>query len=470
MQANTTQSSAIVSSGKKVISAGVAGLDITPSRLISLQGYGNRNGLATGTLDHLEARAIVFGDGTTYTAIVSADLLGFDSTSVQRIRQAVEERCGVPGRNIMITCSHTHSAPSVQRLAGSPPDDEYLEWVESRVVDSVVEAASAMSPITLGVGQGFADFNVNRRRQTSSGVVLEPNPAGDVDHRVHVLRIDHAQTLHGSGMLGSQMLLRCNPMALLFAYPCHATSLMDDNTRYSADFPGAARRFVESIYGEKTLAMYLPGCSGDIRPHLVGPDAGFRSASDHELTILGRLLGTAVVQGAESTVPGSIDQLGITSKKVTLPFSHVPHKAELLAAAGDDMHGMWANKLLEELERGYLPRSVEGEVQVMRLGNHIIVATSGETMLGIGRAIEHGLDSLGLIESSRGDRALVLGYANGNVGYLCTATSFGEGGYEPIESFDYYLKPGPFKPEIEKTLVKTALDLALELDQTLQQE
>ena len=374
-------------------------------------------------------------------------------------------------RNIMVTCSHTHSAPAVQRLAGSPPDDEYLEWVEGRLVDAVVEAAGDMGPITLASGEGEADFSVNRRLRTASGVEMGPNPAGDVDHRVQVLRIDHAQAPHAPGTLGSRTLPKTDPMALLFAYPCHATSLMSDNSRYSADFPGAARRFVESVYGDKTLAMFLPGCSGDLRPHLVGPDGGFRSSSHHELTILGRLLGAAVVHGSESAISGPAGELAVTSRAVSLPFSHVPDEAELRAAAGDDMHGNWANELLGQLERnGVLPESVEAEVQLMKLGSHMIVATSGETMLGIGRAVEQGLGSLGLIDPSRGDRALVLGYANGNVGYLCTATSFFEGGYEPITSFDYYLSPGPFKPEIESTLVNAAIDLALELRAKSQQE
>ena len=56
--------------------------------------------------------------------------------------------------------------------------------------------------------------------------------------------------------------------------------------------------------------------------------------------------------------------------------------------------------------------------------------------------------------------ALALGYANGNSGYLCTAAAMFEGGYEPARAYKYYLRPGPFAPEIEPTLIQTALDLA----------
>ena len=56
------------------LSAGTAAAIITPERPMQLQGYDR--GPSTGTLDPLEARAIVFDDGNTQAAIVTADLIG----------------------------------------------------------------------------------------------------------------------------------------------------------------------------------------------------------------------------------------------------------------------------------------------------------------------------------------------------------------------------------------------------------
>ena len=74
-----------------------------------------------------------------------------------------------------------------------------------------------------------------------------------------------------------------------------------------------------------------------------------------------------------------------------------------------------------------------------------------------------GLVELGLADPARGDLTLTIGYANDYVGYLCTASAFGEGGYEPATAYPDYLRPGPFSPEVEAALVSTALGLALEL-------
>ena len=73
------------------LSAGVSGVDITPGRPTTLQGYSSRDGLATDVCDRLAGRAIVLNDGTTSTSIVSADLIGLDVTSVQRIRKLAED-------------------------------------------------------------------------------------------------------------------------------------------------------------------------------------------------------------------------------------------------------------------------------------------------------------------------------------------------------------------------------------------
>lgn len=158
-------------------------MDITPGRPTTLQGYSSRDGLATDVCDRLAGRAVVQDYGTTSPSIVSADLIGLDVTSVQRIRKLAENRCDVLGRNVMIACSHTHSGPDVQRMAGSPPDEEYLEWVEGKLADAIVTASRVMRPVRLSAGHVHADFNVNRRKHTSDGVVMHPNPAGDVDNR-----------------------------------------------------------------------------------------------------------------------------------------------------------------------------------------------------------------------------------------------------------------------------------------------
>ena len=446
-----------------MLKAGTAVATITPERPSYLQGDGKRMGRATGTLDSLEARVIALDDGTTAAAIVSVDLLGLDAAFVARIRDAAAEASPIPPGNVMVVCSHTHAGSAIQTAGEVPIDREYLGWLERRLGDAVGEAAASMAPVTVGAGEGRADFNVNRRRRWPDGSVGGANPSGAVDHRVRVLRLDRADAPDAPGTLGDSVLPQSDPVAVLFSFACHSTVLMSANYRYSGDYPGAARRFIESAYAPSgTIAAFLPGCFGNARPHLLDPNGGFRGGSDHELKVLGRILGSEVVGVAERLECEPADDMAVASREVVLPYSHVPDEAELRAVADPDDLG-WAAGLLDAMERdGGLPDHETGEVAVLRLGRHWIVTTPGETLIEIGWSIERGLAELGLADPGRADMTLALGYANGNSGYLCTAAAMFEGGYEPARAYKYYLRPGPFAPEVEPTLIETALDLAMQ--------
>ena len=464
--------------------AGVAGAVITPDRPLPIEGYAHPNGPAVGTRDPLEARAIVFDDGERRAAVVSVDLISLWPTTVRRIRAAVEERCGIAPDSVLLAFSHTHSGPAATRYTGVPVDDDYLRWLETTVVAAVAEAAGTLRPATLGAGEGSCGFNMNRRRRALGGFAGgRLNPLGAVDRRVRVLRVDPAAYGPAApGTLGGHALPQADPIALLFGYVCHPTVLGPDNYRYSADYPGAARRFVEAAYRAEnagpaagpasplggatdragTLALFLPGCFGNVRPALLAPEGRWRPGTDHELTVLGRWLGSEVVRVAERSPGRPVDSIAAGRREVRLAYARVADEAEIRAAL-DTPRRYWAEFLLERIAgEGALPAFETSEVQVMRLGRHWLVATPGETVLEIGQSIERGFIELGLADPSQGDQVITIGYANDYVAYLCSASVMVEGGYEAVSWYEY-LRSGPFMPEIEATLVDAALGLGLEL-------
>ncbi|MFO0891595.1 MAG: hypothetical protein U0790_20930 [Isosphaeraceae bacterium] len=66
---------------------------------------------------------------------------------------------------------------------------------------------------------------------------------------------------------------------------------------------------------------------------------------------------------------------------------------------------------------------VPAELMAMKLGPYLLLTMPGEPM------VEYGLR----IERAIGDRAIpiVVGYANGSIGYIATKASYPVGGYEP---------------------------------------
>lgn len=447
-----------------MLRAGTGVVDITPDRMLLLEGYQPR--LAEGTLDPLIAGAIVFDDGATRAALVATDLCGILPSSVQRIRSLAEAASGISSANIIVLYSHTHSGPAVTHYLGQTPDAVYLGWMEEQIAAAIAAASERLRPVTLGVGQGSCDFNVNRRLRTETGTLMRANPRGLVDRRVRVLRFDPADTPSAPGSVGSRPLPRSDPVAILFSYVCHPTVLRGDNCFYSGDYPGAARRFVERAYrGDASggpAALFIPGCSGNVRPHLVDDQGNWRSGNRYELVVLGRLLGSAVVNAAERVVGEPVSTIAIGRRSVRLPYARVASAAELRAAL-DGPRNYWARALLDRIERGDpLPDAEETEVQVLRLGRHWLVALPGETTLEIGLAIERGLADLGRARPEEGDSVVTIGYANDYVAYLCAASLMTEGGYEPTSWYEY-LRWGPFAPELESVLVEAALSLAREL-------
>lgn len=81
--------------------AGIAGADIPPDRPLAIEGYAHPDGPATGTLDPLEARAIVFDDGTLQAVVIAVDLISLWPSSVDRIRAGVEDRTGIPPDHVI---------------------------------------------------------------------------------------------------------------------------------------------------------------------------------------------------------------------------------------------------------------------------------------------------------------------------------------------------------------------------------
>ena len=429
----------------KLLKAGVASVNITPPVGCYLQGY-TRGKPSVGIHDDLYAKAIVFDDSRTKAAIVTTDLIGFEYASITAIREYIGQTTDIPGKNVMVAASHTHAGPAIMNLGGDPADESYVRELEKKIAGVICMAAAELQPVTVGVGIGEMDFNVNRRLTTAPGVTpMLPNPDGVVDRRVKVMRVDAgADTLLG---------LKSRPMAVLMHYVCHATVFGGANLYISGDYPGKTQSFVEHAYNSETTALFLQGCCGNIRPHLVNEDGRFRAGSLAELDRIGRRLGAEVVKVCENIKTQPASSIAVASKLFGIPYDELPTETALQESIKAGQNVEWAEMMLKRLEAGKLKPEVEIEIQVMKLDGTWFVTLPGEPFLEIGLQIEEKFDG----------NVFVVGYANGNVGYLCTAASYPEGGYEPVGSCKGYFQPAQLRPETEHLLVNTAHEIAQQL-------
>jgi hypothetical protein len=248
--------------------AGTARVDITPPVGHVMGGYSDRKGNATGTHDPLYATVLVLQSGSTSVALVTADLRSFVST---RVGDQARQRFGV--QTTVISVSHTHSGP----LTWEARTPWYTE-AEDKMIDAIGRAKAQMFPATLEFAAGHVYLGFNRRKVVDGQATMwwrnaDKLPSHPIDPTVSALIIKDAAA---------------KTRAVLINYACHPSVLGPANLEYSADYPGAMRRYVESqIPG--VVSMFVEGGAGDINPYRDKDSDGFRAMEE-----MGQTLGQTV--------------------------------------------------------------------------------------------------------------------------------------------------------------------------------
>lgn len=366
---------------------GAAKVDITPAKVEGLIAAGHRREV-NGVRDPLRAGVVVLDDGETKAAIITLDTIGAWEEMVRRTRERISAATGIPGAHIMIAASHNHSGPPYE------PDSEWGKELVTKLTNATIKAHSDLKTVTIGYAEDSINFNVNRRKVINGRAVLRMDPDGPCDRRVKVLRFDDGRSL--------------TPVAVLMHAVCHpcfftwgdqgSQPFPNGYPKMSADFPGEAQTFVERIYDDKTSVLFLQGCAGDIRPNL--PGFPYRCADEADIQWAGRDLGGATVRAlSRSLIREELKQRRNYYKIRT------------------------ASSVL------YLPGK-EGEVRselfALMVGPYLFLSMPGEPMVEYGYKLEKAI----------ADRAIpiIVGYANGNIGYIATADAYEVGGYEPERS------------------------------------
>lgn len=236
--------------------AGASSIIITPPVGSWQQGAGvTKKG--ERILDDLEANALYLNDGITPLLLLSCDLVGLDLATVTPIRQAIAAETPVPERQVIITCTHNHSGPSlVKTNFYMPVDDAYIASLGPKLVQISKAAVASAKPAKLGWGKGRAQIGYNRRvcwedgSHTMHGDTNRPDFAGlegpdDPDH-LAVFAVD----------------LEGQPIAVLYNNTSHPTNFYGAGL-FSADYPGAARTLLRNELGNIPV-LYLNGAQGDI--------------------------------------------------------------------------------------------------------------------------------------------------------------------------------------------------------------
>jgi neutral ceramidase len=224
---------ALAASQTAQLRAGAAKVDITPPTNALPSGY-------LGVLDPLYARALVLDDGSSRAALITIDAGAVSEDVWERVSTEANRELKIPRTNLLITATHTHSAPR-----------DSAERVAKGILDAIRAASAALQPAQIRVGAGQSHINVNRN-------IIDPetgrwwegvNHDGPSDKTVAVMYVHSSEG---------------TPIAVYYNYAVHAV-LLGQTDLVSGDLPGATSRYIEESL-EGAVAIWSEGAAGDQNP------------------------------------------------------------------------------------------------------------------------------------------------------------------------------------------------------------
>lgn len=213
---------------------GAARVDVTPR-------IDSSSGQSTGVLDPLFVRAVVIESGSERAALVTVDAGAIGPQVWAYVSQRAADELAIPVARLMLTATHTHSAPFVRDRA-----------FEDSIVEAIAKAAAALQPARMAFGTGVSYINVNRNRidPATRRWWEGPNYQGVSDKTVAVMAFE---TPEGK------------PIAIYYNYGVHAV-VTGNLDLISADIPGATSHYIEESLGPDVVALWSTGAAGDQNP------------------------------------------------------------------------------------------------------------------------------------------------------------------------------------------------------------
>jgi len=433
--------------GPPKISVGVGETVITPPVGTPMRGYA-RADVSKGVHDDLHARSLVIegADGTAAVMMTLA-LCNIERSFLDSIRAGVTAQTGIPEKNIVVSCTHTHSGPEIEQASA-----DYQNLLVARAVESAVTAWNGRVPGRIGTGSAeVLELGRNDRRMEYGGLHPDPEAA--------IVRIED-----GRGKL----------LGVAFNYGCHPSTLDLHNLDFTEDWPYYAIRGIKEVVGDDVWVAYYQSAQGDIKvgytAELSAVGALMPIRNWWYAEVKGRQMSKAVIETLPSittsgdpaikTADGFFDyplrdsypltasEAARRSEEAKKTLAVMEQKADSLGRRELDRYrvavfltGLEAN-CAKWVEDNPNPAPVSLEQQVIRIGDAVFVTFPVEVFSEIGFMVK---------QRSPFEKTFVIGLAGGYSGYVPTADEYSEGGYAVVGTH--------FSPQCEQVCIDASLGL-----------
>lgn len=257
----------------KTFQVGFGRASIHPTAPIALAGYGgNTTAERTfeGMLDYLYATCVAITDENGETILLyTLDIINVITDWVPDFRAAVTEATGVPAERIMLSATHTHSAPDV--ISAVSPNTPYYTVLKNGIAEAGKLAMEDRANATLSTASATVPMNCVRHYVQPDGMYFGDNfgkqdpaqkegtkPVTESDKQMQLIRVTREGDKKDIVMVNYQG--HPKVASTNGTYDGRQTRKM-----VSADYVGFTRMYLEEQ--EDVLFAFYLGASGNLNPH-----------------------------------------------------------------------------------------------------------------------------------------------------------------------------------------------------------
>ena len=409
--------------------AGAAMVDITPTVFPVIVNGMVEERTATMAHDVLMARALVLDDGTERIAIVVVDSLMLTRAMLDDAKEQASQLTGIPTNRMLISATHTHSAPSAMPCLGSRVDPEYAQFLPGQIVRSIVQASEKLTPAKVGWAVVTDDqHNHCRRWIFRSDRMTMADPFGQFNVRAHMHPGYQSPNHIGpSGPADTDLTVLSvqttddKPLAVLANYAMHYYG----SPLVSGDICGRfGAKFAELI----GVSDQQPGFVGILSQGTSGDSMWMdysQPAKQNDLDAYVRALAEGAVRASESIQYRSDITLAMAEETLKLN-RRTPDEArlkwahELVVQVGDRLPRGWSEVYAFEQLQLHEDPTAELKLQAIRIGDFGITAIPDEVF---------GITGIKLKNASPLAVTMNIELANGAEGYIPPPEQHVLGGY-----------------------------------------
>ena len=446
-----------------VLYAGFGRAVINPLLPTPLGGYGaSEQRMHERILDDLMATCVAFTEGEETFLLISVDAIRSKLSWTNTVRKEIESELGVPGTNVMIVSTHTHSAPDTTSNMGVM--GSYTEIYVKGCVQAAKDAMADRAKATMYSGSVQTEnMTFVRHYLMNDGTVSGPNFGSSASgYKGHMGVGDEEMILWKLEREGEK-----KPILLMNfqSHPCFTGGA--EKKEISADYVGVCREVLEDE-ADVLFAYFLGACGNQATDSYIAqenntmPFVGQLPTSDRNCVSYG----TALALYAQELMPNLTKveaKTGIqTTSKVVTCATNKNQSTERIADAQAvvdvwNAQGRDAGNALAR-QKGFasvyeasgvcgindLPDSNDIEVHASRIGNMYFVNVPYEMF---------AVNAL-YIKENTPKNAMVMTQSNNAWGYITDKSAFG---YKCYENFGFNFAEGSGEKLVEELvgMIKT---------------